>query len=193
MNDLFKKVQEVNVGENRIELLYGDIANYDADVIVIPATPRLQYHGVGIQKRIEEVGGIGIFYELEQVGTDYARSHSNLMKRWESDWSKVLPFSAHLTRGGKLFARNIIHLVAMDFDENGTYFNEDILRKSVKNALELCIKNKFESFGFCLLGDDSISYEIVVKAMVNEFRNALKQNTSLENIALICDEPSEDK
>ena len=171
---------------NPIEILEGDITVYVADAIVIPATPRLQYHGIGIQQRIAKRGGTGIFYELEQVGTSYARAHYSQMKKWEKTVSKVPPCSAHLTNAGTLPPRYIIHAVAMDFDENGVYFSEQILRRTVQNSLHLAASRNFVSLGFCPLGDGSLQSRLE-PIFVEEFRIALSKNTSIKKLALVFD------
>ncbi|MFH1376761.1 MAG: macro domain-containing protein [Candidatus Woesearchaeota archaeon] len=101
---------------------------------------------------------------------------------------KVPLYSAHLTTGGKLPAKHVIHSVALNYDpESGLYCNKDVIAESTRNVLELGKEHGLTSIGFPALGTGlyQVPLEEAVEAMTGEFEKHLAGKTSLERLGIV--------
>ena len=177
---------EYRAGKGIIELVEGSITRYIADAIVVPANPDLDFAGMGIQAFVAKEGGIEIFDEASKVADRYAKSHGSV--KIHDMRGKVPLYSAHLTTGGRLPTKHVIHSVALDYDpKSGLYCDKDVIAKSTKNVLELGREHGLKSIGFPALGTGlyDVPLEEAVEAMTSEFEKHLAGTTSLERLGLV--------
>jgi O-acetyl-ADP-ribose deacetylase (regulator of RNase III) len=177
---------EYRAGKGKIELAEGSITRYNADAIVIPANPDLDFAGMGVQGFVARDGGIEIFDEASRVADEYARKHGDVDIHGMR--GKVPLYSAHLTTGGRLPAKHVIHSVALDYDsESGLYCNKDVIAESTRNVLELGKQHGLTSIGFPALGTGlyQVPLEEAVEAMTSEFEKHLAGKTSLERLGIV--------
>jgi O-acetyl-ADP-ribose deacetylase len=177
---------EYRAGKGIIELVEGSITKYNADAIVIPANPDLDFAGMGVQGFVARDGGFEIFDEASKVADRYAKNHGSV--KIHDKRGKVPLYSAHLTTGGRLPAKHVIHSVALDYDsKSGLYCNRDVIAKSTRNVLELGRENGLKSIGFPGLGTGlyDVPLEEAVEAMTSEFERHLAGTTSLKKLGLV--------
>ncbi len=177
---------EYQAGKGIIELVEGSITRYNADAIVVPANPDLDFAGMGVQGFVARDGGIVIFDEASKVANRYAKEHGSV--KIHDMRGKVPLYSAHLTTGGRLPAKHVIHSVALDYDpKSGLYCNRDVIAKSTRNVLELGKKHNLKSIGFPALGAGvyDVPLEEAVEAMTSEFEKHLTGTTSLERLGIV--------
>ena len=177
---------EYRAGKGIIELVEGSITRYNADAIVVPANPDLDFAGMGVQGSVARDGGIEIFEEASKVADRYAKNHGSV--KIHDMRGKVPLYSAHLTTGGRLPTKHVIHSVALDYDpKSGLYCDRDVIAKSTKKVLELGREHGLKSIGFPALGTGlyDVSLEEAVEAMTSEFEKHLAGTTSLERLGLV--------
>jgi len=176
------------VGNKKIELIQGSITNYVADAVVCPANGDLEMLAVpgGIQYAILKDGGAGIFEEASRVAEKYEREHGPSFDGGIK--GRVPIFSAHVTSGGSLPVRYVIHSVAVDHSPTGGVFcDKKIIEMSVKNVLCKCDELGIESVGFPTLGTGGYAVPIEDSALSIATTSAkhLKTNTPLERVGLV--------
>jgi len=182
------------IGKRRIELAQGSITKYIADAIVCPANGDLEMLAVpgGIQYAILKDGGAKIFEEASRVAEKYEREHGPSFDGGIE--GRVPVFSAHVTSGGSLPVRHVIHSVAVDYSPTGGLIcDKDVITKSTKNILDKCDELRLESVGFPTLGTGL--YEVPVDesalAIASISKNHLKGNTSLKRVGLVIYSPDD--
>ncbi|MAG07753.1 hypothetical protein CMI46_02965 [Candidatus Pacearchaeota archaeon] len=137
---------ESQVGKGKIEIVNRSITRYDADAIVIPANPDLEFASMGVQGYVAADGGIEIFREASEIAHSYVKEHGEIDINGMT--GKVPLYSAHLTTGGRLPAKHVIHSVALGYDsESGSYCNKEVIAESTRNALELGKEKGLTSIG----------------------------------------------
>jgi O-acetyl-ADP-ribose deacetylase (regulator of RNase III) len=174
------------VKDIEMEIIKGNIVGYNADAIVIPANPDLDCAGFGVQASILEYGGREIFDEASKIADEYVRKHGSIDIHGKK--GKVPIYSAHLTTGGSLPAKYVIHSVALNFNpESSLYCNEKIIAESTKNVLELGKAHKLTSIGFPALGTGvyNVSLENSIKAIIGGLKKHLEEETCLKRLGII--------
>jgi len=177
---------EYKVGKGKIEIVEGSITEYNTDAIVVSANPDLDFAGIGVQAFVARDGGIEIFDEASRVANKYAQEHGEV--DIHGTRGKVPLYSAHLTTGGRLPAKHVIHSVALDYDsESGLYCNKDVIAQSTRNVLKLGREHGLTSIGFPALGTGSyqVPLEEAVEAMIGEFEKHFVGTTSLERLGIV--------
>ena len=177
---------EYQAGKGIIELVEGSITRYNADAIVVPANPDLEFSGLGVQGFVRRDGGIEIFDEAAKVADRYAKKHG-IIKIHDMQ-GKVPLYSAHLTTGGRLPAKHVIHSVALDYNRvSELYCNKSIIAKSTRNVLKLGKEHNLKSIGFPALGTGvyRVPLEEAIEAMTSEFEKHLVGTTSLERLGIV--------
>lgn len=166
-----------------IELVQGSITQYKADALVCPANSDLEMLALpgGVQFAFLREGGQKIFLEAQNLRGKNGKA--------------VEETSAHLTSAGNLPARYVIHSVAVGYNNNedNLYVDTKIIRKSVKNVLDLANHKGLKSVGFPALGTGLYDFPLdkAVNDMSDEFVSHLKNKTSLERIGLILYTPDQ--
>jgi O-acetyl-ADP-ribose deacetylase len=177
---------EYQSGKGKIEIAEGSITRYNADAIVVPANPDLDFEGMGVQGFVARDGGFEIFDESAKVADRYAKQHGCV--KIHDMRGKVPLYSAHLTTGGKLPAKHVIHSVALDYNpKSGVYCNKEVIAKSTRKVLELGREHGLKSIGFPALGTGlyQVPLEEAVQAMTAEFEKHLAGETSLETLGIV--------
>lgn len=156
--------KDYNVGRGRIELRDGSITRYDADALVCPNIPNLEMVAIpgGCQHAFFVEGGEEIFLEARKIAQEKGEQ----------------PFaSAHLTTSGRLPASYVIHSV-------GPHETDEIIKDSVRNALEVSDKTNLTSIGFPTFGTGLYGFPLdrAVDVMSNEFIDYLANNSNNHHV-----------
>ena len=168
---------EYRAGKGKIEIAEGSITKYNADAIVVPANPDLDFAGMGVQGFVARDGGIEIFDEASRVADKYAQEHGDV--DISGMRGKVPLYSAHLTTGGRLPAKHVIHSVALNYDsESGLYCNKDVIAESTRNVLELGREHGLTSIGFPALGTGL--YNVPLEEAIEACKKAIEQPPKFE-------------
>ena len=139
------------------EIVRNDIASMRTDAVVNTANPYPQA-GRGVDSRIHAEAGP----ELMKAREKYGELHVT---------------DAVITPGYRLPARYVIHVCGPRYID-GMHNEEELLRQSYRNALELARENGCESIAFPLLSAGSYHFpkEEALHIAVSEFRRFLTEN-----------------
>ncbi|KAK3598400.1 hypothetical protein CHS0354_019803 [Potamilus streckersoni] len=158
-------------GGEKIFTALGDITEIDADVLVNAADPKLEHRG-GVAKAIVDKGGRVIRDEC----TQYIRGKGHLAEG-----------EIHVTSGGNLRAKKIIHVVSPVW--KGGHSNEDeTLREIVFQCMETTAEQRFKSIAIPALGAGTFgcpvkqSTMIIAEAVRDFFRE--DQDSSIKEVYL---------
>lgn len=122
-------MNEIKIGDGRIELLRGDIAEQDTEAVVNAANNYL-WMGSGVAGAIKAKGGDEIETEAISKGP-------------------IEIGEAVLTRGGKLKAKYVIHAAAMGQDLST---DAEIIKKTTRSVLTLAENKSISSLSLPALG-----------------------------------------
>lgn len=151
-------------GNQKIELLQGDLTEMDVDAIVNAANNDLKLGG-GVAGAIRRKGGDSIQQECDAIGT--------------------IPIGgAALTSGGKLRARHIIHAASMQL---GGATTAHALRSSTAHSLRIAAENGLRSIAFPAVGTGIAGFPVseCARIMLREAAEHMKSETSLEKIYFV--------
>jgi O-acetyl-ADP-ribose deacetylase (regulator of RNase III) len=176
------------INERKFELAQGSITNYVSDAIVCPANGDLEMVAFpgGLQYAIFSEGGPTIFEEAQRLAKRYELEHGNSYNNGLE--GRVPVFSAHITSGGRLPAKNVIHSVSVDYSPAGGLFcDKNVIQKSTENVLKKCDDFGIKSVGFPTLGTGLYRVPIEESALVIAKTSAkhLEKRTALEKVGLV--------
>ena len=152
---------------DKIELHKGDITKLEVDAIVNAANTTL-LGGGGVDGAIHRTAGPGLLEECRTL-------------------NGCPTGEAKITKGYNLPAKYVIHTVGPVW--NGGKYNEDeFLANCYRNSLKLTIENGIKTIAFPAISTGVYHFplECAVKVAVEEVRNFLKENNSIEKIIFIC-------
>ena len=129
------------IGPCRLELLTGDIAEQDTDVIVNAANSRLAGGG-GVDGAIHRVGGLTIMRETREKRPDDCPTGQ-----------------AVISGAGNLRARYVIHAVGPVW-RGGQRGEQEKLASAYRNSLDLAVKNHCQSISFPSLSTGAYLYPL---------------------------------
>ena len=187
-------MKNYKIGNGEVEVRQGSITRYEADALVCPANGDLEMVAFpgGVQYAFFREGGGEIFEEARKIAAEYYISHP---KETFGKVGFVPDFSAHITGSGNLFAKYVIHSVAVGMNADGSrlYCNGKVIGESTRNALNLAREKELQSVGFPALGTGlySVPLEEAVGAMGEEFKAHLSNGTSIKRIGLILYSPQQ--
>jgi len=155
----------------RISVFAGDLCDVDAEVLCTSTNPRLSLV-MGTGGTVRSRGGFEILRACEAiVDAEFRRTGR-----------RGLPAgSAHLTGGGGLPAKGIIHCVASDEAHRSSV---DIVRGCVQNSLAIADANGFTSIAMPLFGAGHarLKFERVVRVMAEMLRD---EATSVRHVFIV--------
>jgi len=152
----------------KISLFVGDITEVQADVVCTSTNPRLSLM-MGTGASVRERGGFQVLRECEKL-----------------TGGRALPAgSAHLTSGGALPFKAVIHCVASDPAHRSS---PDIVRLCVRNALVLadathCVTVAMPVFGS---GHARVKFDQALLAMREVL---LSEETGVEHVIVVINDP----
>jgi O-acetyl-ADP-ribose deacetylase (regulator of RNase III) len=153
--------------KNRIEIHKGDITKLKVDAIVNAANTSL-LGGGGVDGAIHRAAGPQLFEFNRKLGG------------CPTGEAKISP-------GFKLPVKFIIHTVGPVW--NGGKNNEDkLLANCYKNSLELAIEKKIKTIAFPAISTGVYRFplERATKIAIEEVRNFLENNESIEKVIFVC-------
>jgi O-acetyl-ADP-ribose deacetylase len=177
-----KKIHLINGRNISIEILIGDITRQEVDVIVNAAHEKLEGGG-GVDGAIHRAAGQSLIQECREI-------------EQVEPGIRCRVGEAHITSGGNLIAKHVIHTVAPKFVgsvTNGVYksINPDIdneLSKCYINCIILASLHNLKSIAFPSLGTGGHSYpiELASDIAIRTTLEALKCSGTISNVKFIC-------
>jgi O-acetyl-ADP-ribose deacetylase (regulator of RNase III) len=151
----------VNIGNNVLELLEGDITEMQTDVIVNAANAQLILGG-GVAGAIRKKGGPRIQQECNKIGGTFVGG-------------------AVITTGGSLKAKYVIHAVGPRMGEGD---EDSKLKNATLNSLKLADENNLKSITFPAISTGIFGYPIqrCAEVMLKVTIDYLKSQTDLEKV-----------
>jgi O-acetyl-ADP-ribose deacetylase (regulator of RNase III) len=151
----------VNIGNNVLELLEGDITEMQTDVIVNAANAQLILGG-GVAGAIRKKGGPRIQQECNKIGGTFVGG-------------------AVITTGGSLKAKYVIHAVG---PRMGECDEDSKLENATLNSLKLADENNLKSISFPAISTGIFGYPIrrCAEVMLKATIEYLKGQTGLEKV-----------
>jgi O-acetyl-ADP-ribose deacetylase (regulator of RNase III) len=145
---------KVNGSERNLILALGDITQVVADALVVPANPGFQYAGGGVQSVIARVAGMGVFHEAEEQAKAFAQSEDGMQYFLGRDVLDGLPVGYAITTSTGLMRdfRHLIHVNSVRVTDRSWICDQDVVRVSVKNALEAASRAQSISVALPALG-----------------------------------------
>lgn len=147
----------LSVGQNRIELVQGDIAKQEVDAIVNAANSRLAGGG-GVDGVLHQAAGPALMEETRRRYPDGCPTGS-----------------AVATRAGRLGARHVFHAVGPVW-QGGEAGEEDHLRSAITKCLDLAEAYRCESVAFPALSTGAYGYplDLAAQAILETLADGLK-------------------
>uniref|UniRef100_A0A3P9DI32 Poly [ADP-ribose] polymerase n=1 Tax=Maylandia zebra TaxID=106582 RepID=A0A3P9DI32_9CICH len=142
-------MHETKMGNVTIQVVTGDITKETADVIVNSSNENFTLKS-GVSKAILEAAGPAVEVECRNLGK---KSHQ-----------------LFITLPGNLKCKKILHLAGQTDPVK--------INKTVKDALQLCVKSSFTSVSFPAIGTGNAQARLVADAMLDAVTDVLSQNTA---------------
>ena len=151
----------------RISIELGNIIKQKTDAIVNAANKSL-LGGGGVDGAIHRAAGIRLLEECKTLGG------------CETGEAKI-------TKGYGLTAKYVIHTVGPVWN-GGRYGEEVKLADCYRNSLKLAVKNKIKTIAFPSISTGAYRFpvEIAVGIAVNEVKEFLKKDKSIEKVIFVC-------
>lgn len=150
--------------ETQLEIVTGDITDFDVDAIVNPANEELQLGG-GVAGAIDEKGGPAIQEECDRIG-------------------RVAVGQAVMTVAGNLAATHVIHTVGPKMGEG----DEDRkLSSAVRSALALADRNGLKSMAMPAISTGNFGFPMdrAARILLTEVHRYLQGGTKLEKVVVV--------
>ena len=180
-------VSEYDIGGGKVVLNLGSVVRHEADAIVFPVDPMLDYQaGPGtLVHSIVEGGHQAVFDEARKMAKSKLKEGS-----LDSNIPMAVPLgSVHATSAGRMMAENAFHAVVLTYDSDTlrAYATESTISKATKNSLELANEKLFRKIAFPLFGGSVYHMPLgnAAEIMVEEFKNHFGAGTTLNRIAIV--------
>ncbi len=159
------------MNNDRIKLIQGDITSLKVDAIVNAANSSL-LGGGGVDGAIHKAGGNQILLECKEIIKEHGRCPNG---------------HAVITNAGKLPAKFVIHTVGPVW-YGGNNNEEEELRNSYRNSLELAVKHGLKTIAFPNISTGVYRFpkKEAAKIAVSELKIFLTNNQTIEQIIFIC-------
>lgn len=162
---------DLQLNEERISIIKGDITKLEVDAIVNAANNSL-LGGGGVDGAIHRAGGRQILKECMVI-----RNRQGGCETGE----------AVITSGGMLKARYVIHTVGPIW--HGGNSNEDkLLSNCYINSLKVAVENNIKSIAFPNISTGVYRFpkERAAEIAVNTVKEFLEKNQSIEKVMFVC-------
>lgn len=152
---------------NRLEIVKGDITKQAVDAIVNAANTSL-LGGGGVDGAIHRAAGPELLMECREL-------HGCKIGQ------------AKITRGYKLPAKWVIHTVGPIW-RGGNDGEDGLLAACYRNSLELAVMNSIKTIAFPSISTGAYRFPVERAAAIaiNEIRNFLGTDESIENVLVVC-------
>ncbi|NWY31871.1 PAR14 polymerase, partial [Pheucticus melanocephalus] len=165
---------EVAMGETVIALYKADLCTHPVDVVVNASNEDLNHIG-GLADALSRAAGPALQEECNEL----VRKLGNLQ-----------PGDAVMTRAGKLPCKNVIHAVGPRWSRERQEMCVNLLRKTVKNCLQLAETHKHHSIALPAISGGIFGFpmELCTYTIVSSIKETLedsKGNSSLKEVHLV--------
>jgi O-acetyl-ADP-ribose deacetylase (regulator of RNase III) len=152
---------------NKIELHKGDITELDVDAIVNAANASL-LGGGGVDGAIHRTAGKKLLEECKTL-------------------NGCPTGKAKITKGYNLRAKFVIHTVGPIWS-GGNHSEDTLLANCYCNSLNLAVENRIKTIAFPTISTGIYHFplECAVNIAINEVKNFLKSDNSIEKIIFVC-------
>ncbi len=150
---------------SKFEIVQGDITAQETEAVVNAANKRLAPGG-GVAGAIHRAAGPELHEECKELGG---------CKTGE----------AKITGGYQLPADHVIHTVGPIY--SGEEKDEELLRSSYKNSLQLALENDISSIAFPALSTGAFGYptEEAAEVAIDEIKRFLEEHDELELVRMV--------
>lgn len=152
---------------NRLEIVKGDITKQAVDAIVNAANTSL-LGGGGVDGAIHRAAGPELLMECREL-------HG------------CKTGQAKITKGYKLPAKWVIHTVGPIW-HGGNNGEDGLLAACYRNSLELSVMNSIKTIAFPSISTGAYRFPVerAAKIAINEIRNFLGTDASIEKVLVVC-------
>ncbi|NWW31625.1 PAR14 polymerase, partial [Panurus biarmicus] len=169
-----KLYMQVTMGETVIALYKADLCIHPVDVVVNASNEDLKHIG-GLADALARAAGPALQEECDEL----VRKLGSLQ-----------PGDTVITGAGKLPCRNVIHAVGPRWSKEKSEMCVNLLRKTVKNCLQLAEKHKHRSIALPAISGGIFGFplELCTYSIVSSIKETLeesKENSSLKEIHLV--------
>jgi len=140
------------VGDTRVELVRGNIAEQDVDAIVNAANTRL-LGGGGVDGAIHRAAGPGLLAECEALEAD-------------AEGRRCPTGEVRVTGAGKLPARHVVHGVGPVYDERRADRSDELLAAVHRRALAAAVERGDRSVAFPAISTGAYRFPVERAARV---------------------------
>jgi O-acetyl-ADP-ribose deacetylase (regulator of RNase III) len=163
---------EFRIGSSVLQLVIGDIADVEVDVVVNAANSTL-LGGLGVDGAIHGRGGSKILEECKKIRATV--------------WPDGLPTGcAVITCGGNLKARYVIHTVGPVW-RGGLQGEADLLKQAYRNSLKLAVSHGVKTVAFPSISTGAYGYpsEEASQVALKAIKNFLEKENKPEKVCLV--------
>ncbi|RMC18752.1 hypothetical protein DUI87_04648 [Hirundo rustica rustica] len=169
-----KLYMQVTMGETVIALYKSNLCTHPVDVVVNASNEDLKHSG-GLAGALSRAAGPALQEECDEL----VRKLGSLQ-----------PGCAVITRAGKLPCKNVIHAVGPRWGTEKPEMCVNLLRRTVKNCLQLAEKHKHRSVALPAISGGIFGFplELCTCTIVSSIKESLEEskgNSSLEEVHLV--------
>jgi O-acetyl-ADP-ribose deacetylase (regulator of RNase III) len=161
----------MEIQQNRISVLKGDITKIKADAIVNAANSSLMGGG-GVDGAIHRAGGPAILEECRKIIARQGRCATG---------------EAVITTGGNLPAKHVIHTVGPVWN-GGKYDEENKLANCYRNSLRLAVDNHCKSIAFPNISTGIYHFpkNEAAQIAISTVKAFLASDHAIEQVTFVC-------
>ena len=163
---------EFQVGNAKLELVIGDLTEFEADAIVNAANSTL-LGGGGVDGAIHRKGGPQILEECKRLRA--------------TEWPDGLPTGcATITSGGNLKSKYVIHTVGPIW-RGGFQDEAKFLKQAYRSSLKLAVTNRLKTVAFPSISTGAYGYPVeeASRVAVSAVKEFLEKEDRLEKVSFV--------
>ena len=163
---------EFQVGSAKLELVIGDLTEFEADAIVNAANSTL-LGGGGVDGAIHRKGGPQILEECKRLRA--------------TEWPDGLPSGcATITSGGNLKSKYVIHTVGPIW-RGGFQDEAKFLKQAYRSSLKLAVTNRLKTVAFPSISTGAYGYPVeeASRVAVSAVKEFLEKEERLEKVSFV--------
>ena len=163
---------EFQVGSAKLELVIGDLTEFEADAIVNAANSTL-LGGGGVDGAIHRKGGPQILEECKRLRA--------------TEWPDGLPTGcATITSGGNLKAKYVIHAVGPIW-RGGFQDEAKFLKQAYRSSLKIAVTNRLKMVAFPSISTGAYGYPVeeASRVAVSAVKEFLEKEDRLEKVSFV--------